>query len=64
MRILTASALLLLLIPSIARAAKPVTIAQLDQILLADRGQSDGHVAGQLANLTLTERVTVQRLAS
>jgi hypothetical protein len=56
--------LAVLLVAPLARAAKPVTIAQLEQILLTDHGQSDGRVASQLANLALTERVTAERLAS
>ncbi|MGA8109257.1 MAG: hypothetical protein WB974_07465 [Acidobacteriaceae bacterium] len=51
----------LVLVPA-AQAAKPVTVAQLEQILETDRGQSDRHVAGQLAGLTLTERLSAERL--
>ena len=51
----------LVLVPA-AHAAKPVTVAQLEQILATDRGQSDRHVAGQLAGLTLTERLSAERL--
>lgn len=52
-----------LLFAPLARAARPVTVAQMEQILHEDQGQSDGRVAGQLAGLTLTERVTAERLA-
>jgi hypothetical protein len=63
-RILSASLFLLFavaLAPA-ARAAKSVTVAELEQILEADRGQSDGRVAGQLSSLTLTERLSSARL--
>ena len=56
--------LTLLLLAPLARAAKPVTVAQLEQILIADRGQSDNRIAGELRGLTLTERATAARLAA
>ncbi len=54
--------LLLLAFAPAAQAAKPVTVTELEQILQADRGQSDRHVAGLLAGLTLTERLSSARL--
>lgn len=62
MRILPSILLLSLLLASVARAEKPVTVAQLDQILEANQGKSDGHIASQLSALTLTERVSYARL--
>lgn len=64
MRSRLALGFVLVLLAPLARAAKPVTIAQLDQILLADRGQSDPRIAGELRGLTLTERATAARLAA
>jgi hypothetical protein len=56
---------LALLVPApLAHAAKPVTIAQMEQILSSDRHLSDDRVFSQLAGLTLTERVTAERLAA
>jgi hypothetical protein len=62
MHILTAPAIILLLIPSIAQAAKPVTVAELEKIIDTERGQSDHHVANQLSALVLTERASSDRL--
>jgi hypothetical protein len=44
-------------------AATQVTIAQLQQILDAERGKPDGKVAKQLSDFELTERVSSARLA-
>jgi hypothetical protein len=55
--------LLVLLLAPAARAVRTVTVAELEQILVADRGQSDRHVAGELSGLVLTERVSYARLA-
>lgn len=46
-----------------AFAQKPVTIAQFEDILTADRDAPDGKLAGQLAQLELTERASATRLA-
>jgi len=46
-----------------ANAARPVTVAQLNQLLAAAHGQSDRKVAGQIAALELTERASSLRLA-
>lgn len=46
-----------------AMAAKSVNVGQVEQLLDTLRGKSDGKVAGELANLQLTERVSPARLA-
>jgi hypothetical protein len=46
-----------------AMAAKSVSVEQLDQILAANQGKADAHVAQQLADLELIERVGTERLA-
>ena len=63
MRPLALLSLLLFGILPPALAARPVTIAQLEQLLLADHGKSDAKLAGQLADLQLTERASAARLA-
>jgi hypothetical protein len=45
-----------------AVAYKPVTIAQLEQVLAAARGKSDKALARQLGELELTERLSTLRL--
>jgi len=50
-------------ITSPAMAAKPVTVAELEQLLAAARGQSDGKVARELSDLELKERASSIRLA-
>ena len=44
-------------------AARPVTVAELEQLLAAAHGQSDGKVARELSDLALTERASSIRLA-
>ena len=44
-------------------AATPITVAELEQLLAAAHGQSDGKVAKQLSDLELTERASSIRLA-
>ncbi|RRA49196.1 hypothetical protein [Acidipila sp. EB88] len=51
-------------LPSLAQAAESVTVAQLDQRLVADHRLSDDKLSAQLANLTLSERVAPGHLAS
>jgi hypothetical protein len=46
-----------------ALAAKRVSVEQLEQLLAAAHGQSDGRVARQLRDLELTERASSLRLA-
>lgn len=46
-----------------AMAAKSLSVAELEQILAADHGKADGHVAQQLSEVELTERVSPARLA-
>ena len=46
-----------------ALAAKSLSIEQLEQLLVANQGKSDTHVAQQLADVELTERVNPDRLA-
>ena len=46
-----------------AFAAKRVTVAELEQLLAAAHGKTDGRVAAQLADLELTERVASATLA-
>lgn len=48
---------------SSAQAARRLSIAELEQLLAAAQGQSDGKVARQLADLELTERASSVRLA-
>lgn len=50
-------------IASPASAAKRVSIDQFEQLLAAAHGQSDRKVAGQIADLELTERANSVRLA-
>lgn len=49
--------------PLPALAARHVTVQQLDLLLDEYKGESDGKVAGQLAELELTERASSARLA-
>ena len=63
MRLFLFLSLLFLGIVPPAIAQKPVTIAQLEQMLAADASESDGKRAEQLAGLQLTERAGVARLA-
>jgi hypothetical protein len=46
-----------------AMAAKPMSVEQLEDLLTANQGKADAHVAGQLGDLELTERVSPERLA-
>ena len=46
-----------------ATAAKSVSVEQLEQLLAQNQGKSDAHVAQQLADLELTERVSPVRMA-
>jgi VWFA-related protein len=46
-----------------AMAAKSLSVAELEQLLAANKGKSDGHIAQQLSELELTERVSLARLA-
>ncbi len=46
-----------------ARAARRVTVQQMDLLLEDYKGESDGKVAGQLADMELTERASSARLA-
>jgi hypothetical protein len=46
-----------------ALAAKSLSVEQLDQLLAANQGKNDAHVAQQLAEVDLTERVSPERLA-
>jgi hypothetical protein len=46
-----------------AMAARSISVEQLDQILAANQGKADAHVAQQLADVELAERVSSQRLA-
>ncbi len=50
-------------IASPAMAARRVTVQQVDLLLDEFKGQSDGKVAGQLADMELTERASSARLA-
>ena len=45
-----------------ARAARRVTVQQVDLLLEEYKGQSDGKVAAQLADMVLTERAPSARL--
>ncbi|MGB9147453.1 MAG: hypothetical protein WCC14_16625 [Acidobacteriaceae bacterium] len=64
MRSRLTSVVALLLLATLAHAAKQVTIGQVEQMLSADRGLSDDVVPGQLAGLTLSERVSAERFAA
>lgn len=44
-------------------AAKNLSVAELEQLLATDQGKADGHVAQQLSEVELTERVSAARLA-
>ena len=55
--------LLLACLAGPARAAKNLSVEELDQILAANHGKPDGHVAQMLSEVVLTERVTPSRLA-
>jgi hypothetical protein len=46
-----------------ALGAKSLSIEQLEQLLAANQGKADAHVAQQLADVELTERVSPDRLA-
>lgn len=46
-----------------ALALTPVTVEQVEQLLAADRGQSDGKIAKEISGLQLTERASFARLA-
>jgi hypothetical protein len=46
-----------------AFAARRLTVAQLEQELLADHGKSDAKLAGEFAGVELTERASASRLA-
>ena len=46
-----------------ARAAKVLSVEQLEQWLAANRGKSDAHIAQQLSQMDLSERVSPVRLA-
>ncbi|HVT96482.1 MAG TPA: hypothetical protein VHE33_03190 [Acidobacteriaceae bacterium] len=47
-----------------AHGVKPVTIAQMGEILDANRGRSDTRVAGEIAGFKLTERVSARQFAA
>ncbi len=53
--------LFLVAITGSAWASKRVTVAQLAQILVADRGKPDAEVAQQIADLELTERLSAEK---
>jgi hypothetical protein len=46
-----------------AMAAKSLSVAELEQLLTSDQGKADGHVAQQLMDVELSERVSPARLA-
>jgi hypothetical protein len=46
-----------------ALAAKSLSVEQLEQLLAANQNKADAHVAAQLAEVELTERVSPERLA-
>jgi hypothetical protein len=46
-----------------AMAAKSLSVEQLEQLLAANQGKADAHVAQQLAEVELMERVSPERLA-
>lgn len=56
-------ALLLTALPLPVFSAQPVTVAQLERLLQADRGKRDGAVAHQLAGLEMTERLSSAKVA-
>jgi hypothetical protein len=45
-----------------ALAAKPISVAQLEQLLTASRGKHDGQIAQSLSQLALTQRMNSTRL--
>jgi VWFA-related protein len=45
-------------------AGKPVTVAQLEQVLASARGESDAEVARRLSEVELTERLSAAKLSS
>jgi VWFA-related protein len=47
-----------------AKHAKRVTVEQLDQLLKADHGKSDGDMAQRLSNLELSERMSKTKISS
>jgi len=47
-----------------AKHAKRVTVEQLDQLLKADHGKSDGHMAQRLSSLELSERMSKTKISS
>lgn len=63
MRTLRLLAPVFLGMPLTAFALTPMTVAQLEQTLIADRDESDAKRAEQLAGFELTERVSAARLA-
>ncbi len=46
-----------------AMAAKNLSVAELEQLLASNQGKADGHVAQQLSEVELTERLSPARLA-
>lgn len=56
--------LFLFVLAPLAHAAQPVTVDQLEKILSSDHRVSDARLASHLAGLTITERVTAERLAA
>ena len=63
MRQLAVLSLFLLATLPPAFAARQLTVAQFEQLLLADNGDSDAKLAGQLAGVELSERASASRLA-
>ena len=63
MRQLTVLSLLLLATLPPAFAARQLTVAQFEQLLFADHGESDAKLADQFAGVELTERASAARLA-
>jgi hypothetical protein len=63
MRQLAVLSLFLLATLPPAFAARQLTVAQFEQLLLADNGDSDAKLAGQLVDVELTERASASRLA-
>jgi len=63
MRQLAVLSLFLLATLPPAFAARQLTVAQFEQLLLADHGDSDAKLAGQLAGVELSERASASRLA-
>jgi VWFA-related protein len=45
-------------------AGRPVTVAQLEQVLASARGESDAEVARRLSEVELTERLSAEKLLS